>query len=122
LPEGEALDILKANRSKVPCAVFTGWEIDDVASRKKVTLLLIMCLFFSVFLGGYHHFCEFHSKTCLTSQHAGHEPLLFSIAATAADDIQPIFVESYRVVSAEITPKPSISYSPLNGRAPPCES
>ena len=95
---------------------------NDVAFKKRVTLLLILCLFLSVFMGGYHHFCQYHSNTCLTSQHAGHEPLLALIATTADDAIRPIFVESCHVLSAEITPRTSISYLPLNGRAPPCES
>ncbi len=52
--------------------------MSNVAIRKKFTILLILSLFFSVFLGGYHHCCEFYSQTCTTCQQASHQPFLLT--------------------------------------------
>ncbi len=89
------------------------------AIRKGLSIILMLSLFLSVFLGGYYHTCECYSQTCTISQQASHQPFLFSTATTAADEIRPFPVRSEFVLSAEILPDPSTAYAPLSGRAPP---
>ncbi len=89
-----------------------------MAFRKNLTILLIVALFFSLFLGGYHHCCDYYSQTCSTCSQTAHQPI-FLTAADTAYYIQPLPVTSYLVLPAEIFPDPPSSYTPLRGRAPP---
>jgi hypothetical protein len=91
----------------------------QVAFRRKLTFLLVLSLFLFVFLGGYHHCCDCYSQSCSLSSHAVHQPLLFSTAAHAADGIQPLLTKTDTVCFGDTIPNPSMSRSPLNGRAPP---
>jgi hypothetical protein len=90
----------------------------NLAIRKKVSILLILSVFFAVFLGGYHHCCECYSQTCTTCQQANHQPFLLT-SVTACDDIQTLAVASYVILPTIIFPNPALFYPPLNGRAPP---
>jgi hypothetical protein len=91
------------------------------ATRKELTILLILSLFLSLFLGGYHHGCDYYSQTCSTCQQASHQPILLT-AATAADHIQPLPVASFIVLPTEIFPPSALASAPISGRAPPCSS
>jgi hypothetical protein len=93
----------------------------NVASRKRWTILLTLSLFFSIFLGSYHHCCDCYSQTCLTCSQTGHHPALLT-TANAADNLHPFPANSTTLLPAEIFPTPFTSYTPLKGRAPPRRS
>jgi hypothetical protein len=92
--------------------------MSDVTARKRFTIILIVSLFFTVFLAGYHHCCECYSHKYLTCPQADNQPI-FLTAATVADDLQPHTIISFLVLPGEIFPNSTLSYTPLSGRAPP---
>jgi len=88
-----------------------------VAVRRRISYLLILLIFLSVFLGSHYHFCEYHSQSC--SICALNDSMLFLPPVATTNDIEPPHFISQLLVSAGSVPVVITSAAPLRGRAPP---
>lgn len=93
-----------------------------MAIKKKIILLLISALFFSVFSGGYHHLCNYHSQTRLTVHSADTQSVLFPVQTAASDFIPPFPGVSTFLFPQEFVPDHILMHQPRKGRAPPLGS
>lgn len=87
--------------------------------RKKITFVLLLLLFVYVFLGSYHHFCEYHSINCMVSSLA-----MISLLPPAQTEelLEPPCITSVLFSSAVKIPDVIPTNAPLHGRAPPVAS
>ncbi len=91
----------------------------NVVLNKKWSILLFLPLLLSVFLGGFHHSCEYYSQQGSFCTQANHQPILFLTQTVIADNLLPLPARLFFPVSEELFPDPILSFTPLNGRAPP---
>lgn len=87
--------------------------------RKLAILLLMLPIFFSIYLGTFHHFCNHFSKRCLIYHQLGSQQGLLLTQTNTAENIKPFSVSSYLVITGECCPDPILMLMPLKGRAPP---
>lgn len=90
--------------------------------RKLAVLFLILPIFFSIFLGTSHHFCNHFSKRCLICHQLGSQQGILLIQENTRENINPTSVSSYLVTTREYNPDPVLILLPLKGRAPPIYS
>jgi hypothetical protein len=96
--------------------------MSDLTSKRKLGIILLLPFFFAIFLGTYHHYCEYHSKTCQICPQANDQQVLFLNQDDTAESIQPPLFTSYLFLPGESFPDPVLSLMPLKGRAPPSNS
>ncbi|MHB8772578.1 MAG: hypothetical protein ACYC7J_16415 [Syntrophales bacterium] len=89
-----------------------------MAFRKKLTIFLILSCCLAVYLGVYHHFCDYYAQSCSVCAPEAKQPILFS-AEGAAEHVHPVVVVSDLILPEEHVAVPCLSRAPLRGRAPP---
>jgi hypothetical protein len=93
--------------------------MSDLKSKRKLGIILLLPLFFAIFLGTYHHYCDYHSKTCQICSQSNNQQVLFLNQADTAENIQPPMFTSHLFLIGECLPDAVLSLMPLKGRAPP---
>jgi hypothetical protein len=86
--------------------------------RKLAVLLLMLSVFFSIFLGTYHHFCNHFSNRCLTCHQIYCLQGLLT-KANADENINPLSISTYLISTRECSPDTIQISIPLKERAPP---
>jgi hypothetical protein len=91
-------------------------------SKRKLGIILLLPLFFAIFFATYHHYCDYHSKTCQICPQSNNQQVLFLNRGDIAENLQPPLLTSYLFLQGESFPDPVLSLMPLKGRAPPSNS